>query len=45
MSFFSASGLLYGYLWTRYQQALKDADTKAAPSRPIPEDDVRDRAA
>jgi len=24
MSFFSASGLLYGYLWTRYQQALRD---------------------
>jgi hypothetical protein len=27
MSFFSASGLLYGYLWTRYQQALKPANT------------------
>ncbi len=25
MSFFSASGLLYGYLWTRYQQALKES--------------------
>jgi hypothetical protein len=45
MSFFSASGLLYGYLWTRYQQARKDADTKAAPNRPVPEDDVRARAA
>lgn len=35
MGFFSASGLLYGYLWTRYQQALK-----AGPS----EDAIRDRA-
>jgi len=31
MSFFSASGLLYGYLWTRYQHALKEA---APPSNP-----------
>jgi len=31
MSFFSASGLLYGYLWTRYQHALKDAATLTAP--------------
>jgi hypothetical protein len=31
MSFFSASGVLYGYLWTRYQQALKEApDTSGA---------------
>jgi hypothetical protein len=35
ISFFSASGLLYGYLWTRYQQALKDADTVPVVSRPI----------
>jgi hypothetical protein len=33
MSFFSASGLLYGYLWTRYQQALKAApDTSGTAS-------------
>jgi hypothetical protein len=48
MSFFSASGLLYGYLWTRYQQALKDSDTKATASPALalpPEEEVRDRAA
>jgi hypothetical protein len=31
MSFFSASGLLYGYLWTRYQHALKEAVPPSAP--------------
>lgn len=31
MSFFSASGLLYGYLWTRYQHALKEASPSSAP--------------
>jgi hypothetical protein len=49
MSFFSASGLLYGYLWTRYQQALKDSDAKAvanpALTPPPQEEEVRDRAA
>jgi hypothetical protein len=47
MSFFSASGLLYGYLWTRYQQALKDADTMAVVNRPISSsnEDVSSRAA
>jgi hypothetical protein len=32
MSFFSASGLLYGYLWTRYQHALKEAAPPSAPN-------------
>jgi hypothetical protein len=31
MSFFSASGLLYGYLWTRYQRALKEEEQSHAP--------------
>jgi hypothetical protein len=47
MSFFSASGLLYGYLWTRYQQALEPPN--AAPGTPIAansaEETIRDRAA
>jgi hypothetical protein len=34
MSFFSASGLLYGYLWTRYQHALKEAEPSSAPKSP-----------
>ncbi len=37
MSFFSASGLLYGYLWTRYQHALKEAAPPSAPN-PAPTD-------
>jgi 4-amino-4-deoxy-L-arabinose transferase-like glycosyltransferase len=32
MSFFSASGLLYGYLWTRYQHALKEGAPPSAPN-------------
>lgn len=38
ISFFSASGLLYGYLWTRYQQALKDTGPKvvANPANDLP---------
>ncbi|MFZ0869015.1 MAG: hypothetical protein WAN06_20380 [Candidatus Sulfotelmatobacter sp.] len=36
MGFFSANGLLYGYLWTRYQHALKEAESsggaKSAPA-------------
>lgn len=43
MSFFSASGLLYGYLWTRYHQALKDAEPSGAPRSA--EEVIRDRAA
>ena len=47
MSFFSASGLLYGYLWTRYQQALEPPN--AAPGTPAAansaEETIRDRAA
>jgi hypothetical protein len=43
MGFFSASGLLYGYLWTRYQHALKDP---APPATLSPaEAPIRDRAA
>jgi hypothetical protein len=30
MGFFSANGLLYGYLWTRYQHALKEAEPAKA---------------
>jgi 4-amino-4-deoxy-L-arabinose transferase-like glycosyltransferase len=30
MGFFSANGLLYGYLWTRYQHALKEAEPSVA---------------
>jgi 4-amino-4-deoxy-L-arabinose transferase-like glycosyltransferase len=37
MSFFSASGLLYGYLWTRYQHALKDA-APSSVKNPAPAD-------
>jgi hypothetical protein len=35
MGFFSTNGLLYGYLWTRYEQAItsdKDADVSALSS-------------
>ncbi len=34
MGFFSASGLLYGYLWTRYQHALEKADPLSAANSP-----------
>jgi hypothetical protein len=44
MSFFSASGLLYGYLWTRYQQALKEAPPALGAASPAQET-IRDRAA
>jgi len=37
MGFFSASGLLYGYLWTRYQHALKEFELSKAP-KPAPTD-------
>jgi hypothetical protein len=44
MSFFSASGLLYGYLWTRYQQALKEPETTSGAEIST-EESIRDRAA
>ncbi|MGA7561212.1 MAG: hypothetical protein WBW01_06275 [Terriglobales bacterium] len=44
MSFFSASGLLYGYLWTRYQQALKEAPPALGTAHSA-DGAVRDRAA
>lgn len=35
MGFFSVSGLLYGYLWTRYERAVATTDTSGAdPSAP-----------
>jgi 4-amino-4-deoxy-L-arabinose transferase-like glycosyltransferase len=43
MGFFSASGLLYGYLWTRYQHALKDPAPPATLNSA--EQPIRDRAA
>lgn len=44
MGFFSASGLLYGYLWTRYQHALKEfPDTSGSANSA--EEPIRDRAA
>jgi len=44
MGFFSAAGLLYGYLWTRYQHALKECPAPPAISNSA-EDVIRDRAA
>jgi hypothetical protein len=44
MGFFSVSGLLYGYLWTRYQQALKEYPAPPASLSPA-EETIRDRAA
>src|ERR1700685_1470600 len=34
MGFFSANGLLYGYLWTRYQHALKEGERSVAVKSP-----------
>ena len=44
MSFFSASGVLYGYLWTRYQQALKGFPPVPDVTSPS-EEAIHDRAA
>jgi hypothetical protein len=44
MGFFSVSGLLYGYLWTRYQHALKEFPYTSGGANSA-EEPVRDRAA
>jgi hypothetical protein len=44
MGFFSVSGLLYGYLWTRYQHAVKEHPAAPATLNSA-EEPIRDRAA
>jgi hypothetical protein len=44
MGFFSAAGLLYGYLWTRYQRAIKEAPPTSGAAN-SDEQAIRDSAA